>query len=292
MSARIFGRDVIRCCRGGLAACSDKGGDPIEAIWAESRAPRAPAISASADERPAGRRLEAGRSADGARGPADPGDGDRPHASAHRLSAAQRRHSGGREQRTWDQALPAQGLHPGQGEGARRRGAKGRQPDHPAARCRRRRRPGTEDGARSTICTRPTASPGSAGTLYVANTDAIMAFPFTPGADEDHSARRQARRPSGRPDQPPLDQGDGRQRRWLEALCRRRLEQQHHRERDGCRGRPRRDLRGRPRYRRQAHLCVRHAQPDQPRNPAGDRAALRRRQRARRDRARTSFPII
>ena len=111
----------------------------------------------------------------------------------------------------------------------------------------------------------------SATTLYVANTDAIMRFPYTHG-ETKITAPASSSPTSRRPDRPPLDQEPGRKPRRLEALCRRRLEQQHHRERDGGEDGPRRDLGGRPRDRRLAHLRERPAQPERPRVRAGDGA--------------------
>ena len=110
------------------------------------------------------------------------GDGDRPHASAHRLSAAQRRHPGGREP-TAAGTKPFRPKDYIQGKVKARAGAapkggnritllRDADGDGKSRSCGR---------SCSTICTRPTASRWSARTLYVANTDAIMAFPFTPG---------------------------------------------------------------------------------------------------------------
>ena len=88
--------------------------------------------------------------------------------------------------------------------------------------------------------------------LYVANTDAIVRYPYTDGRHQDHRARHDADAAAGRADRPSLDQEPGRQPRRHEALCRRRLQQQHHRERHGGREEPRRHPGGRPRHRRAA----------------------------------------
>ena len=77
--------------------------------------------------------------------------------------------------------------------------------------------------------------------LYVANTDAIVGYPYSRG-HADHRAGRRAGRPAGRADRPSLDQEPDRQPGRHEALCRRRLQQQHHRERHGRRAGPRGDL--------------------------------------------------
>ena len=50
-------------------------------------------------------------------------------------------------------------------------------------------------------------------TLYVADTDAVLAFPYHDRRDPDHRAGRQGRRPAGRHDQSPLDQEHRRQPR-------------------------------------------------------------------------------
>ena len=47
--------------------------------------------------------------------------------------------------------------------------------------------------------------------FYVANTDAVVRFPYAGGRDRDHGAGREGRRPAGRAAQPPLDQEPDRQ---------------------------------------------------------------------------------
>ena len=74
--------------------------------------------------------------------------------------------------------------------------------------------------------------------LYVANTDAIVRYPYTEGETKISDSRHDLRAASGRADRPSLDQEPGRQRGRLAALCRRRLQQQHHRERHGGREEP------------------------------------------------------
>ena len=70
-------------------------------------------------------------------------------------------------------------------------------------------------------------------------------LPLSGGRDRDHRPRREDRRPAGRADQPPLDQGRDRQPGRDQALCDRRVEQQRRRERHGGRGEPRRRARDR-----------------------------------------------
>ena len=95
-------------------------------------------------------------------------------------------------------------------------------------------------------------------TFYVGNTDGVVAFPYVAGADRITAAGRkladlQARRS--------LDAQPAAEHRRQQALCRRRLAQQHRRERHGGRGGPRRDLRARSCRRHQPHLRRRPAQP-------------------------------
>ena len=143
--------------------------------------------------------------------------------------------------------------HPRLGHGAgdeagRRRRAE-RQPHHPAARRRRRRHGRGADACSSTSLNSPFGMALVGNDLYVANTDAVVRFPYTPGADAHRARRRrQGGRPAGRPAQPPLDQEPHRQPRRQQALRDGRLEQQRRRERHGGRGGPRRDLGGRPRH--------------------------------------------
>ena len=133
---------------------------------------------------------------------------------------------------------------------------------------------------------RRSASRWSATTLYVANTDAIMRFPFTPGETQITApGRKLTDLPGGpinhhwtkslvaSPDGSKLYVGVGSNSNITENGLGRRDE-------------PRRDLGGRPRDRRQrifaAACATRPASPFEPRN----RQALGDRQRARRDRPR------
>ena len=95
--------------------------------------------------------------------------------------------------------------------------------------------------------------------LYVANTDAIVRYPYQTGDTKITAAGKTLTPlPGG-----PIDHHWTKSlvaSRTAELLCRRRLEQQHHRERHAGRKESRRDLGGRPRYRPVAHLCQRPAQ--------------------------------
>ena len=125
--------------------------------------------------------------------------------------------------------------------------------------------------------------------FYVANTDAVVRFPYTPGPDADRRRRHQAGRPAGGHAEPPLDQEPDRQPRRQQALRHGRLEQQRRRARHGRRGRPGRDLGDRPRHRQEPHLRFRHPQSERhglDRRPRRRAGALDRGQRARRDRQR------
>ena len=121
-------------------------------------------------------------------------------------------------------------------------------------------------------------------TFYVGNTDGVVAFPYAAGATRIAAPGRQARRLQARR---PLDAQPAAEPRRHEALRRRRLAQQHRRERHGGRGGPRRDLRDRPRERQAARIFASGL-----RNPVGlawepaTRRALDRGQRARRPRRR------
>ncbi len=116
-------------------------------------------------------------------------------------------------------------------------------------------------------------------TFYVGNTDGVVAFPYAAGADRITAPGRKLAtfKPGGHWTRSLLPSPDGTQ-----ALCRRRLAQQHRRERHGGRGRPRCHLRARPRDGTQPHLRRRPAQPGGPGLGAADRRALDRGQRARR----------
>ena len=79
-------------------------------------------------------------------------------------------------------------------------------------------------------------------TFYVGNTDGVVAFPYTAGADRITAPGKklytlQARRA--------LDAEPAAEPRWPEALCRGRFVQQYRRERHGGGGRPGRHLRAR-----------------------------------------------
>ena len=67
--------------------------------------------------------------------------------------------------------------------------------------------------------------------LYVANTDAIVQFPYTGGADQHHRDGREGHRPARRADQPSLDQEHHRQPGRQEAVRHGGLQQQRRRER-------------------------------------------------------------
>ena len=99
---------------------------------------------------------------------------------------------------------------------------------------------------------------------------------------EDHRARHRADAASGRPHRPPLDQKPGRKPGRVAALRRRRVEQQHHRERHRGGDEPCRHLGGRTGNRPLAHLRERPAQPERLDLRAGKRRAVDRGQRARR----------
>ena len=125
--------------------------------------------------------------------------------------------------------------------------------------------------------------------FYVANTDAVVRYPYTPGQTRIEGAGTKVVDLPGRAAQPPLDQEPDRQPRRQQALRHGRLEQQRRRARHGRRGRPRGDLGDRPRPPARAasspRACaIRTAWPGaQARRRAG---AVDRGQRARRDRQR------
>ena len=73
--------------------------------------------------------------------------------------------------------------------------------------------------------------------FYVANTDAVVRFPYQNGQTRITAQRREAGRPAGGPAQPPLDQEPHRQPRRHQALRHHRLEQQRGRARHGARRR-------------------------------------------------------
>ena len=120
-------------------------------------------------------------------------------------------------------------------------------------------------------------------TFYVGNTDGVVAFPYAAGATRISGAGAQAGRVQARR---ALDAQPAAEPRRAEALCRRRLAQQHRRPRHGGRGGPGRHLRARPRERHEPHLRRRPAQPRGPGLGAADRRAVDGGQRARRPRRR------
>ncbi len=91
--------------------------------------------------------------------------------------------------------------------------------------------------------------------IYVANTDAILKISLFAGRDGNQGGRRRVRRSSGH-GQSSLDESAARESRWHEALRRRRIEQQHHRERPRSRVSPRQCARSRCRDARQPHLRI------------------------------------
>ena len=123
--------------------------------------------------------------------------------------------------------------------------------------------------------------------FYVANTDALVRFPYHDRRDADHARRasKVADLPAGT-DQPPLDQEHHREPRRLEALRDGRLEQQRRRERHGGRGRTARRSGSRPRDAAAARVRLGPAQPERHGVGAADRRAVDRGQRARRARQR------
>ena len=122
--------------------------------------------------------------------------------------------------------LKEQGIEPGQG----------RRPADPAARRRRRRHLRRARGVRreSQRALRPRADRQRASTSPTRI--ALVRFDYRPGADPGERAAGHGHAAAGG-DQPPLDQGAGRQRRRPFPLCRHRLEQQYRRTRHGGRRR-------------------------------------------------------
>ena len=86
--------------------------------------------------------------------------------------------------------------------------------------------------------------------LYVADTDALLRFPYRTGETQIAAPGRRGGRIARRRDQPPLDQGARRQPGRPDALRLGRLEQRSRRERHRRRGGPRGDLGDRPGNRR------------------------------------------
>ena len=158
---------------------------------------------------------------------------------------ASKRHRHLRRQRARRRRLVEPGAH------RRRAGRRHRrkQPDHVAARCRRRRRPGTPRVCFSIILNSPFGVALVGNDLYVANTDAIVRYPYKPGDTKITApGTTLTQLPGG-----PIDH------HWTKslvaspdgqaALCRRRLQQQHYRKWHRGRKGSRRDLGGRPRHR-------------------------------------------
>ena len=123
--------------------------------------------------------------------------------------------------------------------------------------------------------------------LYVANTDAIMHYTYHTGDTKITGPGTVLDATSRRPDRPSLDQEPGGEPGWLAALCRRRLEQQHHRERHRGGDEPRRHLGGGSGDRPLADFRKRLAQSERPELGAGERRSVGRRQRTRRARSRS-----
>ena len=188
--------------------------------------------------------------------PAGPGLRDRPGAPALRLHAAQRRRAGGRgaEPRHraaerpkdlimgWMQSYASGGGGPG--------------PSNRITLLRDADGDGTPE-VRTLFIDHLNSPYGVAlvgGDLYVAATDALLRFPYRDGRDQITAPPTVLTDAARRPDRPPLDQEPGGKPGRLEALCRRRLEQQYHRERPGGGALARGDLGGRPRHRRPPDL--------------------------------------
>ena len=128
----------------------------------------------------------------------------------------------------------AEGYHPGLDHvaGARRRGEP--KESNLITLLRDTDRDGTVD-ERSDLLTELNSPFGVAwydDTLYVAATDAVLAYPYELGqTSRDHGAPDSADAAAGRADQPPLDQGPGGQPRRPLPLRLGRLQLQHRRER-------------------------------------------------------------
>ena len=123
-------------------------------------------------------------------------------------------------------------------------------------------------------------------TLYIADTDAVLAVPYRDGDMRITAAPRRLAGASRRPDQPPLDQEPGRQPRRADAVRRRRVQQQRGRKRPGRRSRTRADPADRHRHRRRAPVRHRPAQSGRHGFPAAERRVVGQRQRTRRTRQR------
>ena len=102
-------------------------------------------------------------------------------------------------------------------------------------------------------------------TIFMSRTPMrIVRYPYQEGQTSITAAGHQAHRSSWRADRSSLDQGSVGQPGRLQALCRGRLKQQHHRKRNWRRIRTRRDLGGRPGIRRPSHLRQRNSQSNRP----------------------------
>ena len=111
--------------------------------------------------------------------------------------------------------------------------------------------------------------------LYVANQDALVRFDYRAGQTRASGKPVQAHRPAVG-DQPPLDQGAGRQSGWPLPVRRHRFQQQHHRARHAGRSRSRDGVAGRCADRRAQAVCHRPAQSHRARVPARHRHACGR----------------
>ena len=232
---------VLMCAAGFLlAGCDDRGGDPRAEIGPNPNLPALQQYPLPADAPCHRHRMEQGRDADGAAGNENPGARHRPAASALALCAAQRRRAGGgiqgagrarsRGRRTSSWAGSESWVTSGGNTGESNR----------ITLLRDTNGDGVPD-VRSVFLDHLNSPFGVAlvgNDLYVADTDAIVRYPYTEGETKiTRLARRCAA--AGRADRPSLDQEPDRQPGRHEALCRRRLQQQHHRERHGGREEPR-----------------------------------------------------
>ncbi len=112
--------------------------------------------------------------------------------------------------------------------------------------------------------------------FYVANTDAVVRFPYAPGQTAIAAAPAKVVDLPLAAAQPSLDQEPHRQPRWCEAVCHGRLQQQRGRERHGGGSRPRGHLGSRSRHGRAPRLRERLAQPQWHGLGAGLRQAVDR----------------
>ncbi len=110
--------------------------------------------------------------------------------------------------------------------------------------------------------------------LYVANTDAVVRFPYKEGATQITEAGTKVAGPSGRTAQSSLDQRAHREPRRHQALCVSRIEQQRRRERHREGGPARRDPRDRRRERAVACVRRRPAQSGRHGVPSGEQRTM------------------